>query len=124
MLFILSSKVHELCAAGAVVLLFVIAASWCITERRENRRVHSILEGVFVEAKLPAPKFVVSRSFSFPFFKFSFLSQTDYQRALESGALIRLKENLQREYANSGHPKNPFDIERAVDFDYPEKYPG
>ena len=121
-LFILASKVNEKFAMLALVLLGAITVLYCVSERKENQKVGKILEAVFVEFRLPAPEFRVGSCFSFPFFQFNFQSESDYQTAQNSGALKKLKEELQSEYADSGRPKNPFDIERAVDFDFPGRF--
>ena len=105
-------------------LLTVLVVAWVLRSRHSHKRLLAAANGELQRAFAgydPVPTLKVSYPYGYPAFTLGFASKAESVRAAASGAVDRFKRHMQLVCADSGTKENRFDIERAVDFDYPER---
>ena len=105
-------------------LLTVLVTAWVLRSRYSHKRLLAAASAELQRAFTgydPIPTLKVSYPYGYPAFTLGFASKAESVRAAASGALDRFKRHMQQVCADSGTKERPFNIERAVEFDYPER---
>ena len=107
-----------------VGLLTILVTAWVLRSRHNHRRLLAAANGELQRAFAgydSTPTLKVSYPYGYPAFTLVFASKAESVRAAASGAVDRFKRGMQQVCADSGTKERPFDIERAVEVDYPER---
>ena len=110
-------------ALAVLGLLTVLVAAWVLRSRHSHKRLLAAANGELQRAFAgynPVPTLKVSYPYGYPAFTLGFASKAESVRAAASGAVDRFKRDMQLVCADRGRKEHPFDIERAVECDYPE----